>query len=119
MRNRRILRITVIAAGIVVLLVVLAVALIQAPTDRLLAFAQLQNNLAKEGITLDAADFSYNLLALRISSGKVSVRNAPSPHLPAVFTADYLMAEIDLFELLSGRYRVKNAVITNPKIQVV
>lgn len=119
MRNRRILRIIVIVAGIAVFLVVLAVALIQTPTAKRLAFAQIQKILAKQGITLDAVDFSYNLFALRISSGRVSVRNASTPHLPSVFAADYLMAQIDLGELVNGRYRIKDAVITNPRIQIV
>src|SRR5262249_2087582 len=100
MRNRRILRIIVIVAGIAAFLVVLGVALIQTPPARRLAFAQVQKVLATQGVTLEAADFSYNLLALRISSGKVSVRNTSTPDLPTVFTADYLMAQIDLFELL-------------------
>jgi outer membrane protein assembly complex protein YaeT len=30
-----------------------------------------------------------------------------------------VIAQVDLFELLSGRYRVKDVVITNPRIQVV
>ena len=89
MRNRRILRIIVIVAGIAVLLVVLSVVLIQTPAAKRLALAQVQKILAQQGISLEAADFSYNLLALRISSGKVSVRNPSTPDLPTVFTADY------------------------------
>src|SRR5262245_17106262 len=119
MRNRRVLRIIAIVAGIVVFLVVAALVLIQTPTAKRLAFAQVQQILAKQGVTLEAVDFSYNLLALRISSGKVSVRNVSTPHLPTVFTADYLNAQMDLSELVSGRYRLKDAVITNPKIQIV
>ena len=119
MRIRRILRILVIVAGIVVFPIVLGVVLIQTPPARRLAFAQVQKILAQQGVSLEAADFSYNLLALRISSGKVTVRNTSTPDLPTLFTADYLMAQLDLFELLSGRYRVKEAVITNPRIQVV
>src|SRR5262245_49607535 len=119
MRNRRILRITVIVAGIIVFLVVTALVLIQTPTAKRLALAQVQGILAKQGVTLDVVDFSYNLLSLQISSGKVSVRNPSTPQLPSVFTADYVTAQMDLFELVSGRYRLKDAVITNPKIQIV
>lgn len=119
MHNRRVWRIIVIVAGIVVSLVVLVVALIQTPTAKRLAFAQIQKILAKQQVSLEAVDFRYELLAFRISAAKVSLRNTSTPQLPTLFTADYLMAQLDLFELIRGRYRIKDAVITNPKIQIV
>src|SRR5262249_13937778 len=97
----------------------MAIGLIQTTTAKRLVFAQIQKILEKQGVILDAVDFDYNLLALRISSRKLSVRSASTTQLPSVFKADYLMAQIDLFELLGGRYRVKDAVITNPEIQIV
>src|SRR5215831_8661835 len=97
----------------------MAIGLIQTTTAKRLVFARIQKILEKQGVILDAVDFDYNLLALRISSRKLSVRSASTTKLPSVFKADYLMAQIDLFELLGGRYRVKDAVITNPEIQIV
>src|SRR5215831_5394209 len=97
----------------------MAIGLIQTTTAKRLVFARIQKILEKQGVILDAVDFDYNLLALRISSRKLSVRSASTTQLPSVFKADYLMAQIDLVELLGGRYRVKDAVITNPEIQIV
>src|SRR5215475_6670269 len=97
----------------------MAIGLIQTTTAKRLVFAQIQKILEKQGVILDAVDFDYNLLALRISSRRLSIRSASTTQLPSVFKADYLMAQIDLFELLGGRYRVKDAVITNPEVQIV
>jgi outer membrane protein assembly complex protein YaeT len=119
LRIRRFFRLVLILVGIIVLLVGVAIGLIHTPTAKRLVFAQIQKIINKQGLALDAVDFDYNLLALRISSAKVSLRNASAPELPSVFTADYVMAQIDLFELLDGRYRVKEAIITNPKVQIV
>jgi outer membrane protein assembly complex protein YaeT len=118
-RSRRFLRLILIVVGTIVLFVGMAIGLIQTPMAKRLVFAQIQKILEKQGVTLDAVDFDYNLPALRISSRKLSVRSASTPQLPIVFKADYLMAQIDLFELLGGRYRVKDALITNPEVHIV
>src|SRR4030095_13969239 len=118
-RSRRFCLLVLIVVGILVLLVGVAIGLIHTTTAKRLVFAQIQKIVNKQGVALDAVDFDYNFWTLRISSAKVSVRSASAPELPSVFTADYVMAQIDLFELLEGRYRVKEAIITNPKVQIV
>src|SRR5207245_6331790 len=70
-------------------------------------------------VALDAARFDYNLLTFRISSTGLSVRSTLAHGATNLFAADDVMAEIDILELLHGRFRVKNAVISNPKIQIV
>ena len=116
---RRVVRVTVILAGIVVVGLGVAVALLHTPAAKRLAFEQIRKLLTKQGVTLNAARFDYNLLALRISSGRLSISSTLAPDLPSVFTADDVMAQLDIFDLIRGRYRVKDAVLSNPKIQII
>lgn len=119
MRNRRLIRVIVVAAGVIVLLLGAALALLQTPAAKRLVLGQIGKILAKQGVVLEGVDFDYSPFALRISTGRVSVRSASAPDLPSLFEADHLTADIGLFDLISGRYRVEDSVITNPKIQIV
>ncbi|PYS43080.1 MAG: hypothetical protein DMG14_01995, partial [Acidobacteria bacterium] len=73
--------------GIVVVGLGVAVALLHTPAAKRLAFEQIRKLLTKQGVTLNAARFDYNLLALRISSGRLSISSTLAPDLPSVFTA--------------------------------
>ena len=89
---RRVVRVVAIFAGIVVLLLSLAAALIHTPAAKRFAFEQIRQALANEVIALDAARFDYNLFALRASSSGLSIRSALTPDLPPFFTADDIRA---------------------------
>src|SRR3989449_971520 len=116
---RRFIRVTGIIFTIVLVSLGASVVFIQTPAGKRRVFTQIRRILTAQGVALDAARFDYNLLTFRISSTGLSVRSTLAPELPNLFAADDVMAEIDILELLHGRYRVKNAVISNPKIQIV
>src|SRR5438552_7678758 len=116
---RRFIRVTGIIFIIVLVCLSASVVFIHTPAGKRLVFTRIRRILMAQGVALDAARFDYNLLTFRISSIGLSVRSTLAPDLPNLFAADGVMAEIDILELLHGRYRVKNAVISNPKIQIV
>src|SRR2546426_1341137 len=116
---RRFIRVTGIIFTIVLVFLGASVVFIHTPAGKRRVFTQIRRILTAQGVALDAARFDYNLLSFRISSTGLSVRSTLAPDLPNLFAADDVMAEIDILELLHGRYRVKNAVISNPKIQIV
>src|SRR2546422_970802 len=116
---RRFIRVTGIIFTIVLVSLGASVVFIQTPAGKRRVFTQIRRILTAQGVALDAARFDYNLLSFRISSTGLSVRSTLAPDLPNLFAADDVMAEIDILQLLHGRYRVKNAVISNPKIQIV
>ena len=119
MRNRLVLRVIVVVAGVIGLLLGVAIALLQTSTAKRLAFEQVRKILAKQGVILEAVDFDYSLLTFRISTGRASIRSASAPNLPSLFAADHFTAGIALSDLIHSRYRVEDLVITNPKIQIV
>jgi outer membrane protein assembly complex protein YaeT len=119
LRNRRVLRFIFIVACSIFVLLGIGVALLHTPTAKWLAFEQVRKILQAQGIVLEVADFDYNLLAFHVSSDRVLIRGVSAPELPSVFTADHMTADLDLFDLIAGRYRVKDLVLTNPKIQIV
>ena len=119
MRNRLVLRVIVVVAGVIGLLLGVAIALLQTSTAKRLAFEQVRKILAKQGVILEAVDFDYSLLTFRISTGRASIRSASAPNLPSLFAADHFTAGIALSDLIHSRYRVEDSVITNPKIQIV
>ena len=116
---RRFIRVTGIIFTIVLVFLGASVVFIHTPAGKRRVFTQIRRILTAQGVALDAARFDYNLLTFRISSTGLSVRSTLAPDLPNLFAADDVMAEIDILQLLHGRYRVKNAVISNPKIQIV
>src|SRR5262249_32627973 len=116
---RRAVRVIIILAGCVIVVFGGAVALLHTPAAKRLVFEQIRKIIAKQGVALEAAEFDYNLLALRISSGPLSVRSTATPDFPSVFSADHLMVEVDIFDVVRGRYRLKDGVITNPKIEII
>jgi outer membrane protein assembly complex protein YaeT len=118
-RNRRVLHVIGLVAGIIVLLLGVITVFVQTPSGKRVVFEQVRKILADQGVVLKAGDFDYNLLGLHISAGQVSIGSASAPELPSVFTADHVTADISLFDLISGRYRVKDSVISNPRFQIV
>jgi len=116
MQHRRVL--AAIGISVVLLLVILLIG-VQTPFGKRLVFDQLRTILAAQGVVLDAEDFDFGLTRLHVSAARVAIRSASRPDLPPLFSADHVSADLGLFDLIRGRYRVNESVITNPRIQVV
>ena len=119
MRNRRVLRVIAVVACVIVLLLCAVIVLLHTSPAKRLAFEQVREILARQGVVLEAVDFDYGLLPFHVSTGRVSIHSAAAPDLPALFAADHFTVEIGLFDLISGRYRIEDLVITNANIQIV
>jgi ABC-type phosphate transport system permease subunit len=72
-RIRRILRVLVVAAAIVVVLMITAIALLNTRAARNLALERLQKFLITQDVSIEAADFDFGFLPLRISTGRLSI----------------------------------------------
>jgi len=119
MRTRRLVRVIVIATGILALILGVSLVLLHTSYAKRWAFEELQKVLAQQGFFVEAADFDYNLFALRISAGRIAIRSASLPSLPALFVADHFEADMGWSDLLRGRYRVEDSTISNARIHIV
>ena len=110
MRIRRILRVVVVAGGIVLVLLIAAIALINTRAAKHLAFEQIQKFLASHDVAIEATDFDFGFMPLRISAGRIAIYKSSSPDLPRFFTADHLSVSIRVKGLFRDRYRVERSL---------
>src|SRR5262249_42104867 len=96
-----------------------ALLFVRTPVAKRLVFDQLRQILSAQGVILDAENFDFGLTGLHVSAVQVSIRSASRPDLPPLFSADQVSADLGLSDLIRGRYRVNDSMITNPRIQVV
>src|SRR4026207_1333092 len=113
MRNRRVLRFIAVAAGILLLLLVAVLIFLRTPPAKRLVLDQIRKALATQGVVLEAVNFDFGLVPLRVSTGRVSIRSALAPDLPTLFVADHFTAEIGLSDLIGGRYRIEDLTVAN------
>jgi len=118
-RTRRILRVLVATAGIVMVLLLTTLVLLHTRFVKDLALAQIQKFLAGHDVAIEAEDFEYSFSPLRVSAGRISIRKISSPDLPPLFQADRLAAGIRLGDLWKGRYRIDDVQLDNPSIRIV
>jgi outer membrane protein assembly complex protein YaeT len=118
-RTRRILRVLLVTAGILVVLLVAVMALLHTRVANRFVFGQLQKLLASQDIAIEAADFSYSFIPLRVSTGRIAIHTISTPDLPHFFEADRFSARIRFAGLREGRYRIEDLQLEKPTIQVV
>jgi outer membrane protein assembly complex protein YaeT len=108
-----------VAAGIVLVLLVAAIALVHTRSAKHLAFGQLQKLLARQDVAIEATDFDFSFIPFRISASRIAVYKNSSPDLPRFFMADHFSVSVRLNDLLHGRYRVEDLHLENPSVNVV
>jgi len=118
-RIRRILRVLVVAAGIVVVLLVATTALLHTRFAKRQALEQIQKFLTRQDIAIEAADFNYSFMPLSVSTGRISIQKISSSDLPRIFSADHFTVNIRFNDLIHGRYRIEDLQLENPSIHVV
>ena len=119
MRIRRILRVFVVAAGIVLVLLVATIALLHTQTAKHLAFEKIQDFLKTQDVAIEAEEFDYSIIPLRISASRLSVYKISSSDQPRFFKVDHFTLNAGLNDLVHGRYRVEDLQLENPSIHIV
>jgi autotransporter translocation and assembly factor TamB len=109
----------VVTACIVFVMLIATIALVHTQAAKHLAFEQIQKFLAAQDVAIEAANFDYRFMPLRISASRIAVYKISSPDLPRFFQADHFSVNVRLKDLLHRRYRIEDLQLENPAVNVV
>jgi outer membrane protein assembly complex protein YaeT len=116
---RRTARIASIAAGALVLLIALGIALLHSGPARRYVLRQLPPFLGELGIDFQAVSLDYNLFQPSVELHGVRVQSAAALDLPPLVTLDRVSVRLRWLPLLRGRFEVAEAELTRPAVHLV
>jgi outer membrane protein assembly complex protein YaeT len=119
MRRRRRLRGFRLVAAILCLLAVLTFVAVQTPPARRFATNQVIALLAREQIEFNTDELGYNLLGASFNLRNVRIRSTTWPDAPVFATIGRLRINMNLMQLLRGRYVVQSGSIEDVDIHYV
>ncbi|MCL4854073.1 MAG: AsmA family protein, partial [Bryobacteraceae bacterium] len=115
----RIIRWSGVILGGLLALVIIGVLVLHTPPVKRYALKQVQNLLRNQGVQFDATGLDYNLLKLSLSLRDVVVRSTAAPDLPALASIKRVSADLALWQLLRGFYRVEDVQLSGVNIHLV
>jgi outer membrane protein assembly complex protein YaeT len=116
MKKRRLLRTATCAVGVIMVLF----ALIHTPPLRRAALARFTAYLSKsQGIIIHTESFNYNLLSLRFSLERVSLRYSSPAGLPDFLTAGRIRFRLRFRDLMHGILKAQSVEIEGLRLNAV
>jgi outer membrane protein assembly complex protein YaeT len=119
MRRRRRLHGFRLVAAILCLIAVLTFVAVQTPPARRFATNQVIALLAREQIEFNTDELGYNLLGASFNLRNVRIRSTTWPDAPVFATIGRLRINMNLMQLLRGRYVVQSGSIEDVDIHYV
>jgi len=109
MRGSRPWRRLAVIAGVLVALVLVALAGLQTPPAKRFILGKVTGLLAAQNITFSTESFSYNLLDLSTELRNVRVVSPRLPDAPPFLEVDHVRVDLSSWQVLRGRYVVQGA----------